>query len=180
MVTRKQIDDFFVLNVDMLEKIAAGISYKNNKGINPSAAISESYIYVVNIKKNITPKQLQQVVINFIKQEVGAWSNSQLNLKEGKKRLDTYFIPDKKDDVEENIQSKIELEIWYNDRKAILAMYRQQEQDKIKQIIFDCYFKKGLTKGVELAKHLNINKDYSCKYIRELKHDIREFYIKNK
>lgn len=180
MVTENQLKNFYTTNWAMLEKIAAGISYKKNKDINASATLSESYIYVYNIRKKITMKQLQQVIINYIKQEVGNWSNSQLNLKEGKKRLDTYYIPDKPDDTDDNIESKIEIEIWFNDRKAILALYRQQEQDKIKQIIFDCYFNKGLTKGVDLARHLNINKDYSCKYIRELKNDLREFYKNNK
>jgi len=180
LVTKKQIDDFYILNIDMLEKIAAGISYKNNKGINPSAAISESFIYVMNIKNKIKPTDLQKVVINYIKQEVGAWSNSQLNLKEGKKRLDTYYVPDKADDTYESIDDKIKLEIWYSDRKSILFMYRKQETNKIKQIIFDCYFNKGLTKGLDMAKHLKINKDYASKYIRELKMDVKNFYEQNK
>lgn len=55
-------------------------------------------------------------------------------------------------------------------------MYRDQEKDKIKQIIYECYFVKGITKGVDLAKHLGINKDYASKYIREMKSDIQEFH----
>jgi len=95
------------------------------------------------------------------------------------KTMTSDYIPDIIDDFEENIDSKLEIEFWYNDKKCLLQMYREQEQDKIKQIIFDCYFNKNITKGKDLAKHLNVNKDYSCKYIRELKSDIREFTNKN-
>ena len=57
-----------------------------------------------------------------------------------------------------------------------LEAYRSQEPARVKQVIYDVYFKKGITKGTELGKHLNVNKDYACKYIRTMKQDINEFY----
>ena len=56
-------------------------------------------------------------------------------------------------------------------------MYYQQETNKYKKIIYECYFHKGITKGVHLAKHLGINKDYGCSYIKQLKLDLFNYYL---
>jgi DNA-binding transcriptional regulator LsrR (DeoR family) len=58
-------------------------------------------------------------------------------------------------------------------------MYKEQETDKVKLIIFDLYYNRGITKGIDLAKHLGINKDYACKYIREMKQTIRNYEKQN-
>ncbi len=163
----------------MLETIAKGVSYKSRKQyIQPTTAVNEAYLYIFDKHRNSfsNEDELQRIVINFITKNI-IWDNSSINKKE--KVMTSDYIPDVIDDFDESLNDKLYLEFWYNEKKCILQLYRDQEQDKIKQIIFDCYFKKGITKGTDLAKHLKINKDYSSKYIREMKNDIREFQNKN-
>jgi hypothetical protein len=179
-VSDSDINDFFVNNMDMLQKIAKGIAYKQNKRyINPCTAVNEAYLYVYEkcMNKFSNEDQLQRIVINYIKM-MTIWNGS-VSFTHLEKVMTSDYIPDVIDDFYENLDSKLEIEFWYNDKKCLLQMYRDQEQDKIKQIIYDCYFNKGITKGVKLAKHLQINKDYACKYIREMKKDIRDFQDKN-
>lgn len=164
----------------MLEKIAKGIAYKQNKKyIHPTTAINEAYLYIFEKCRNkfSNEDELQRIVINYIKM-MTIWNGS-VSFTNLEKTMTSDYIPDVIDDFYDNLDSKLEIEFWYNERKCILQMYREQEQDRIKQIIYDCYFIKGITKGTELAKHLKINKDYACKYLREMKKDIREFKNNN-
>ncbi len=174
------INNFFVKNIDMLQKIAKGIAYKQNKKyINPSTAINEAYLYIYEKcrDKFSNEDQLQRIVINYIKM-MTIWNGS-ISFTHLEKVMTSDYIPDTIDDFNDNFEDKLEIELWYNDRKCLLSLYREQEQDKVKQIIFDCYFKKGITKGIDMAKHLKINKDYACKYIREMKKDVKDFSNKN-
>ena len=179
-MTDKQINEFFVKNINMLEKIAKGIAYKQNKKyIHPTTAVNEAYLYIFEKcrDKFKNEDELQRIVINYIKM-MTIWNGS-VSFSNLEKTMSSSYIPDVIDEFYENLDSKLEIEFWYNERKCLLQMYRTQEQDKVKQIIFDCYFTKGITKGTEMAKHLNINKDYACKYIRGMKKDIREFKNNN-
>lgn len=179
-MTDQEVNNFFIENMTMLEKIAKGISFKQNKKyIHPTTAINEAYLYIFEKcrDKFSNEDELQRIVINYIKM-MTIWNGS-VSFTHLEKTMTSDYIPDIIDDFEDNLQSKLEIEFWYNDKKCLLQMYREQEQDRVKQIIFDCYFNKGITKGIDMAKHLKINKDYSCKYIREMKKDIREFSNKN-
>lgn len=173
-MTQQEINDHFVKIIPMLEGIVKGIAYKSNKKIDTHAAINEAYIYIWERPDLMTdPNMLQRIAINFIKKSIH-WSTSKLNKLENVNNLNEVFFNDDLDD-DSDMDDKIQLEKWYTDRKCILEMYRKQEVDKVKLIIFDLYYNKGITKGVDLAKHLGINKDYSCRYIREMKADIKKF-----
>lgn len=191
-MTKKEIDDYFVNILQMLEKITEGIKYKQKKyHLTKDLVINEAYLHVIkNIDSIKNEKDIEKMAVQFIKMNIG-WTNSQINKQERVNNNyqetteddDNDFSKDKpitktieiEDDYDIELLQKLEIEKWYNERKCILAEYRQQEQDKIKQIVYDCFFKKNITTGVKLAKHLNINKDYSCKYIREMKQSIQLF-----
>lgn len=198
-MTKKASDSFFESIIPMLTTIIKGVIYKNNKPyLQPEVVLSEAYIYMSE-KKVKTELDYQKLIIDFIKKNIG-WQNSKLNkLEQVNNNLEFYSNSgDEDNDVSLNkaitetieredmqdvdLQHKINIEEWYNEKQCMLQMYRFQEKDKVKQIIFDLYFVKGLTKGVQLSKHLNVNKDYGCQYIRELKADIKQFnenYKKN-
>lgn len=165
----------------MLETIAKGVNYKYNKSIDPQSVISECYIYVYSkLDKFSNEDELQRLMVNFINKNI-IWNNSQLSKLENLKSVETPSWVENciEDTSEQDIEIKVELEKFYYDDLATIFLYRLQEKDKIKQIVFDCYFLKGLTKGVDLAKHLKINKDYSSKYIRQLKADLVEYKNNN-
>jgi len=194
------MDEYFVEILPMLEKIVKGVAYKNNKKIDTYVAINEGYIHMIKNKSNIkTKKDLEKLVVNFLNMNI-IWTNSQINKQErvgehndklnAKHFYGGYDESDETtqhtnlnqeeqiDEIDIELEQKIEIEKWWDEKKSILHLYRNQEDNKIKQVIFDCYFSKGITKGTELAKHLNINKDYGCKYIREMKLDINTYYKK--
>lgn len=179
MLTDTQINDKFVSIIPMLEKIVNGIAYKYHKKIDTHAAINEAYIYVIENKNIIKDEDfMQRVAIQFIKSSI-VWSNSKLNNQESVNDYNIDLLVEEPEELDYALEYKKNVEEWYTEKKEILQEYRDQEPDRIKQIIFDVYFTQNITKGVDLAKHLRINKDYACKYLREMKADIRNF-AKNK
>lgn len=181
------MDDYFVKLLPMLEPIVKGVAYKQNKKLDTYAVINEAYLHMVKYQDSIqTEKQLEKLVVNFINQNI-IWTNSKINKQERvhhqdkneEERDDSNHVATKHrttEDDEEDLQVKIQIEKWYDEKQCILEMYRNAETDKIKQIVYDCYFKKGITVGTALAKHLGINKDYACSYIRIMKKDINDYY----
>lgn len=189
-MTNQEKNDYFVSIIPMLEKIVKGICYKNSKRIDTHAIINESYLHLYKYIDTIeTEDELQRLVIKFIRSNI-EWTNSKINKDErvnttfelSDNRKDTNYEPTNErttEDDDAELNDKIDIELWYIERKCLLDMYRAQEEDKVKQIVFDCFFIKGITKGTLLAKHLKINKDYAAKYIREMKQDIRDFTNNN-
>ena len=176
MITKEDVDNFFKNNMALLEPIAKGLSYKNNRDIHEYITISYAYEYCLNnYYKLKSTKEIQKMAIGFIKDNLG-WKRSQLNIKEGK-CINREYLDIQQPDDDISLENKILIEKWYDEKKSILVMYRIQEKDRVKQNIFDVYFNKGITKGVDMAKHFNINKDAASKYIREMKKDIYQFYI---
>lgn len=178
MITEQDISDYFTTHIDMMRLVARGVAYKNGRSIHEDVVISECYIYCYNnIKKINTKLDLRKFSIQWINQNL-IWTNSQLNIKNGCHSLEhNDFFYQQEDELDLALENKIEIEKWYNEKIYILNSYRIQEKDLIKQIIFDVYFKKKIIKGLDVAKHLNINKDLASRYIRELKADIYDYYL---
>lgn len=183
MISDNDINNYYTNNYDMLEKIANGLIFKRGrKNLDASLMISESFFHIKKDQHKIkTIKELQKFIIKFIRDNI-RWENSQVNIKTKVNNNLEYildYIEEDESDIE--LEQKLAIERWYIEKKCILEMYRTQEKDQEKRIIFDCFFKKGKNSGVKLAEHLNINKDYACDYIRVMKKDIKEFYnnIKN-
>lgn len=177
-MTKQEIDTKFTSIIPMMETIVKGVAYKYHKKIDVHAAISEAYIYVIERSDLCTtPDMMQRIAIQFLNKSI-IWSTSKLNKLE-KVNNNNEFIPEDSAIDDSDIDEKIELELWYTQKKCTLEMYKEQETDKVKLIIFDLYYNRGITKGIDLAKHLGINKDYACKYIREMKQTIRNYEKQN-
>lgn len=178
---KRSLDNTFTEILPLLENIASGIKYKNNKRcLELNTIINETYLYLVdNLDKISNVDELQRFAIKFIKSNIG-WTNSRMNKLDSLKGFDDFYGSfDESDELSnEDIEFKKDIERWYLDRLSILEEYRLQEVDKINQIVFDCYFHKGIRKGSDLSRHLGINKDYALRYIKVMINSIREY--KNK
>lgn len=174
-MSKQELDAYFVTQLPMLTTIIKGVRYKTNKQyIDVDAAVSEAYLHCIqNLDKITKEKDLQKMMVNFVNKSI-LWHNSKLS-KQSRLNDNGEYNADKADEIDIDLQQKIEIEKWYDEKQAILQMYRNQLHDKVKQIIFDCYFVKDIKKGVDLAKHLGVSKDSGCKYIREMKADIKAF-----
>jgi hypothetical protein len=181
-MSKKEADEIFVELLPFLQRMAKGTSFKMNKTLTTDLIVNEAYLHVYkNLDKINDPKDLEKMAVNFIVKNIG-WANSQINKQERVNVHDEQVDYDDEDNTneqidttEEDLEDKIEIEQWYNNKLSILQMYRNQEKDKIKQIIFDCYFNKGITKGIAMAKHLNINKNAGCQLVKQMKQDIKQY-----
>jgi hypothetical protein len=175
-MTKDEYDQYFVSQIPLIQDVTKRLISKYKKHyLDSGNIISYTYEYCLkyidNYENEIT---CQKYIMKFIKSNL-VWERSDLTKAEiiRDSIIENYDINNEDDEMD--FDNKVLIEKWYSNKKAILASYRQFETDKVKQIIFDCFFVKGIIVGVELARHLNMNKDAGCRYIREMKADIREF-----
>lgn len=185
-MSKQEADNIFVEMLPFFERMAKGTAVKLNKNLETHLVTNEAYIHMVKHIETInTEKDLQKLVVNFIVKNIG-WTNSQINKQERLSIHNELILNDdeESDEIQDNsdldLEQKIEIERWYTEKLSLLQMYRAQETDKVKQIIFDCYFNKGITKGIAMAKHLGINKNAGCQLVKQMKADIKEYANKNK
>ena len=175
-ITKHNLDKYFTSLVPELEIIVKGICYKKFKNYDPFVVINEAYIHAIqNIESIHSEHQAERLIKNYIKQNI-VWYNSKINKLErvNDNLSDTPYI--KELDEDDDLEAKIEIELWLTERKVILQMYRKQLKDMEKRRLFDAYFLEGIQTGLALAIYFNTNKDYASKRIRELKAEIRHFY----
>ena len=165
----------------MLQAIAKGVIFTQGKrSLSPDEVISEAYLYCDSHPHLFsTIDQFQRCLISQLTMSI-KWDNSRVNKQSRCNDLfDGQTIQDEEDTTESDLEIKIELERWYQDRQSQLAEYRAQEPEKTKRIVFDCYFKKGVTTGAGLGRHLGIPINKACGLVKQLKNDIVQFTDNN-
>jgi len=178
-MSKAELDLFFLSQMDKMKEIIPKTISKYKKfHLETDVVIAETYIHLINKIDLIHDESIaKSFLITFIQRNI-MWEFSQINKKETVNNFTDDWQPNEQvDDIDDALLDKINIENWYNEKRAICELYRMQEKDKYKCIIYDCYFHKGLTKGVALAKHLRVNKDYGCSYVKQLKLDLFNFYL---
>ena len=175
---KSEYDKIFVKLLPLIEDVTKRLISKYHKYYLETGNVI-SYAYEHNLRfldQLETTNQVQQYTLKFIRSNIN-WERSDLTKAEIIKdsTLDGYDVTNEDDEAE--YINKINIENWYSTKKSILVEYRRYESDKVFQIIYDCYFIKHITVGVLLAKHLGVNKDIGCWYIRQMKQRIRDFEI---
>jgi hypothetical protein len=176
LMTKDKFDTYFATQIPLINDVSKRLISKYKKYyLDSPTIVSYAYEYCLRYIDDFeTENMCQRYIFKFINSNI-YWNNSELNKIE---RISEGIIEgfDKNDEDDElDYNNKLLIEKWYSNKKAILVQYRQYETDKVKQIVFDCFFKKDITIGIVLAKHLGINKDAGCKLIRDMKADIRNF-----
>lgn len=176
-LSKKNIDDIFVSLIPNFERASSGLLAKLNKlHIDKYVVINECYIHLTKHMKEVHSQgDVEKICYNWIRSNT-QWFNSQINKQERVNRIyeinNNISISDEDDD---EIEDKLEIEKWFTERQILLDLYRQQETDLLKQIVFDKFFIEGFRTSRALGNHLGINKDYANLYIKQMKADIREF-----
>lgn len=179
-MTKPHFDTYFISQIQKMHEVIPKLISKYKKfHLESDVVISETYLYMLDHIHNIDDdNNCQRYIFNFINKNI-LWNNSRLNRFESLNNItEGYTTPEEIDESEDNISFKIEIESWFNNRKALLTQYRQDLTNKEMIIIYDCYFVKGYQTGQTLGNHLNINKDYALRYIRQMKDDIIQYEIK--
>lgn len=202
-MTKAAFDKYFITQLPKIEDVSKRLISKNKKyHLDYGIVISYTYEHILRFIDEIEDEKMcQRYIFKFIRDNI-YWIRSDMNAIEGLiinmkgkdmssgEKIDNENYSCIMDELnikpsteisnqedEQDFDNKMIIEKWYSNKEALVMEYRQYETDRVKQIVYDCYFVKGITKGVELAKHLEINKDAGCRLIRELKADIRNFEL---
>ena len=182
-MTKSEIDKYVTHNYDWLIKIAKSHIYKNNRRFSAEELVTNLYEYLLKKKSNIPDKEIEIYSSRFIVTQC-AWNNSETNKETFLERhtqgkvIEGASIPDK-ENIDDDIQEKIEIEKWYNTKQYLINSYRQTIEQKEEQIFFDVYFSK-LKRGEKvtvraIAKHFKISSTPTYHLIKQMHFNLKTF-----
>lgn len=140
--------------------------------VDAEAVISNAYLHCVELNvEDITINKAKSYLLNTIKCEL-LWTQGSKT-----KKQDIYTSQEHLMDIVEDLsdlEHKIILENKYNHKKGLIEIYRKQQKDRIKRIVFEAYYDKGHSTQTALAKYFDINNTSAYFLIKEIKEKINE------
>ncbi len=139
--------------------------------IDADAVINNAYLHCTKVHlPEMTQDKAKSYLLNTIKYEL-IWTQGSRT-----KRDDIYRSQEHLgDDIDDttDLDHKIQIEERYSFKKAMVEIYRSQQHDRIKQIVFEAYYDKGHSTQTALAKYFNINSTSAYFLIKEIKENIK-------
>jgi hypothetical protein len=146
--------------------------------IEADAVINNAYLHCVKLEiEGVTEEKAKSYLLNTIKYEL-IWTQGSRTKKDDIYRSHEY-LGDSLDDPSD-IEHKVNLEESYNFKKAMVEIYRNSLDDRIKKIIFEAYYDKGHSTQTALAKYFDINSTSAFFLIKEIKQNIKEIQYRYK
>jgi hypothetical protein len=146
--------------------------------IEADAVINNAYLHCVKLEiEGVTEDKAKSYLLNTIKYEL-IWTQGSRTKKDDIYRSHEY-LGDSLDDPSD-IEHKVNLEESYNFKKAMVEIYRNSLDDRIKKIIFEAYYDKGHSTQTALAKYFDINSTSAFFLIKEIKQNIKEIQYRYK
>jgi hypothetical protein len=146
--------------------------------IEADAVINNAYLHCVKLEiEGVTEAKAKSYLLNTIKYEL-IWTQGSRTKKDDIYRSHEY-LGDSLDDPSD-IEHKVNLEESYNFKKAMVEIYRNSLDDRIKKIIFEAYYDKGHSTQTALAKYFDINSTSAFFLIKEIKQNIKEIQYRYK
>ena len=140
--------------------------------IDADAVINNAYIHCTKVHlPEMTQDKAKSYLLNTIKYEL-IWTQGSRT-----KRDDIYKSQEHQgDDIDDttDLEHKIRLENEHNFKKAMVEIYRNNLDDRIKRIIFEAYYDKGHSTQTALAQYFDINSTSAYFLIREIKQNIKQ------
>ena len=165
------LDKYIQCNYDEVRRYTNYFLVRMNSRIDADTVINNSYLHVLNINDDTTCEdKIKSYLLNTIKCQL-LWSTSQSNNDD---KVTAIEESKPMDCQNTDLEWKIQLEDQYNKKKSIIEMYRNSINDRIKQIIFEAYYDKGLTTQKELSQYFNISMTAAHFLIKEIKQGIKE------
>jgi len=139
--------------------------------IDADAVINNAYLHCIKVNiPDMTTDKAKSYLLNTIKYEL-IWTQGSRSKKNDIYRSQEYLI-DCLDDPTE-MEHKIEIEERHNFKKAMVEIYRNSLDDRIKKLIFEAYYDKGHSTQTALAQYFDINITSAYFLIREIKQNIK-------
>ena len=139
--------------------------------IDADAVINNSYLHCIKVHiPDMTQDKAKSYLLNTIKYEL-IWTQGSRT-----KRDDIYKSQEHQgDDMDDttDLEHKLMIEERHNFKKAMVEIYRNNLDDRIKRIIFEAYYDQGHSTQTALAKYFNINITSAYFLIREIKQNIK-------
>lgn len=154
----------------------------NKRDIEPAELLSNAYLYAIKKRSQIDSEKTLEIFMSRFIMTQTAWTNSETN----KQTLTQSKEPQSFDlmEDEDDLESKIDFELWYMDCKAILSQYRTNIKENHKKVFFDEYFafaNKGEKPSVrKIAKKFSISPTSAHNMIVEMREDIQRHIAANK
>lgn len=172
---KSKIDTYFTDNYDYLIELATGAIQNRNRTYDASELVSYAYERALLSCGSNIPDCVCHIILKDC-----YWNNSyinreiMLNQTPFERTQDVEAKPTEVDDCE--TLEKIKLEKWFNDKKAIIALYRERiKANKPKQIVLDKCLELKTTNSRTIGNHFNIHYLSAYAYIREIQEEIRLF-----
>lgn len=140
--------------------------------IDADAVINNAYLHCAGLNtQDMTEDKAKSYLLNTIKCDL-IWTQGSKTKKQDLYRSQEYTM-DVIDDPTD-LEHKIEIEDRYNFKKALVEIYRTEQKDRIKKIVFEAYYDKGHSTQTALAKYFNINSTSAYFLIKEIKENINQ------
>lgn len=140
--------------------------------IDADAVINNAYIHCTKQEiEGATQDKAKSYLLNTIKYDL-IWTQGSRTKKDDIYKSQEYIG----DCIEDNsdIEHKLAQEEIHSMRKAIIEIYRTEQKDVVKRIIFEAYYDKGHNTQTALAKYFDINTTSAYLQIKEIKKNINE------
>ena len=140
--------------------------------VEADAVINNAYLHCAKLEiEEATEDKAKSYLLNTIKYEL-IWTQGSKTKKDDIYRSHEY-LNDSLDDPSD-MDHKVNLEESYNFKKAMVEIYRNSLDDRIKKIIFEAYYDKWHSTQTALAKYFNINSTSAYFLIKEIKENINQ------
>jgi hypothetical protein len=175
---KQQLDSYISKNYDEVLRYTKHFLdiLKIPTSIDAAAVINNAYLHCSKIiTLEITESKAKSYLLNTIKQDL-IWTQGSRSKKDDVYKSQEYKIDCIDDSTD--LEHKITMEEKYNFKKAMIEIYRTEQSDRIKKIIFEAYYDKGYSTQTALAKYFKINNTSAYFLIKEIKENINQ--IKHK
>ena len=169
---KEHLDRYLITNYEEVLKYTRHFLevLKIPASIDADAVINNAYLHCAELNvQDMTEDKAKSYLLNTIKCDL-IWTQGSKSKKQDLYRSQEYTL-DIIDD-QTDIEHKISIEDRYNFKKAIIEIYRREQKDRIKKIVFEAYYDKGHSTQTALAKYFNINSTSAYFLIKEIKENI--------
>ena len=176
---KKKIDKYFTENYDLLTEAAQRNVEYYKRAYDFADVISYAYEYCLKKSDSLDLDNIDNIVHRVIITSC-YWEDSPLNremlLKQTPFEGTADFEVKPVEKEGSDLNDKILLEKWFNNKQSILAMYRERiKVDKPKLIVLDKMIEFKTTNSRRLGKHFGIHHLSAWAYIKEIQEEIRDF-----